>query len=162
MTHLLYTTKGPRSLLFDFNNVKARYLIVNVAFSAVPYSYHKKEEESAIVSEIFPIVYGMYVGEAEALLSSKFDFLPENMHLVKKVDQFTKYSLKHSENTSYYTSEEDVTTDKNKILKIEDLRQKEDSPANRQAIVNVLMQKPSRDNLNFRFTLSYLLIDLTI
>ncbi len=36
---------------------------------------------------------------------------------------------------------------------------KEDGLANRQAIVSILLQNPSKDNLNFHFTLSYLLTD---
>jgi hypothetical protein len=48
------------------------------------------------------------------------------------------------------------------VVSVEELQQKEDSPANRQALIKLLLKNPSKENVNFNLTLSYLLIDAAL
>lgn len=99
-------SKTANSLIFNLKNVNSRYLIINCSFSPVPYAYHKRLEDSIPTNEIIPIVSGSYIDECEPFLKEKFEISPESLHLLKKVDHFSKFSLKQAESIFYYNSEE--------------------------------------------------------
>ncbi len=67
-----------------------------------------------------------------------------------------------AENVFYYSSEEVCENEKMSLASVEELQKKEDSPANRRALINLLMKNPSKESVNFNLTLSYLLIDAAL
>jgi hypothetical protein len=68
----------------------------------------------------------------------------------------------HAENLFYYSSEEVNDHEKMGLASVEQLQKKENSPANRQMLINLLMKNQSKESVNFNLTLSYLLIDAAL
>lgn len=67
-----------------------------------------------------------------------------------------------AENVFYYSIEEVNDNEKMGLASVEELQKKENSPANRQMLINLLMKNPSKESVNFNLTLSYLLIDAAL